>query len=222
MQGMIRNARTVFLLFACLLALRILPLAGIALLIGMQESCTRGCTKTLAQAPEVEQFRLGSPLVDLQLRFPGLSVEQRPFGESQVKITIMPGPMEARNGLGWAVISASRYPELADTRRIIIKLVDEQLAEVRIYYGNEQQLDLDQFLTRAKSKVGIFEGWRRQQGLEDAQVFCDRFFVEAGIDRGENLNEEKLPYIEIGNLELLSKATHRDPDLYPGGSPRKR
>ena len=185
------------------LAIKVAPLC-LALLV--QVSCAKRCTRSLEQAPELRGFHLGTTFTQVQNRFPGFpNLIANEDGSARVNINVasMPGPETVKpSGGGHVLVSASRYPELLGTNRIILEFVDGRLAKMTVFYPKDLKWrSVDEFVQRTSETLNLPDGWETSTSSEDyKRVFCQGFYVRAGIDN-EKYDEEKLPFVEVADTE---------------------
>ena len=182
------------------LAIKVAPLC-LALLV--QVSCAK-CTRSLEEAPELRGFHLSTTVTQLQNRFPGFpNLTANEFGSAKVIISVasMPGPETVKpSGDGNVLLSASRYPELLGTDRIILEFVDGRLATITVFYPKDLKWhSVDEFVQQTSEALDLPDGWETSDSTKDyKRVFCKGFYVRAGIDH-EKYDEEKLPFVEVGD-----------------------
>ena len=185
------------------LAIKVAPLC-LALLV--QLSCAKRCTRSLEQAPDLRGFRLGTTLSQIQNRFPGvpnLTANEFGSGKFTINVTSMPGPETVKpSGGGYVLVSASRYPELLGTDRIILELVDGRLAKITVLYPKDLKWrSVDEFVQKTAETLNLPDGWEASDSTKDYRhVFCKGFYVRAGIDN-EKYDDEKLPFVEVADTE---------------------
>ena len=192
------------------LAIKVAPLC-LALLV--QLSCAKRCTRSLEQAPDLRGFRVGTTLSQIQNRFPGFpNLTPNEFGLSKVILNVNPMAEEAVNpySVGHVLVSASRYPELLGTDRIILEFVDGRLAKIKVFYPKDIKWhSVAEFVQRTSETLNLPDGWNTPNSTEDYRsVYCNGFFVRAGIDN-EKYDEEKLPFVEVGDSAASVQAILR-------------
>ena len=179
----------------------------LALLI--QFGCSRPCTKTLDQAPELRGFRLGTPISEIQSRFnknrlafyPAFPIfRPNRFGFYQVLIVVEPVPESLPNYDYYVVSSSPYYPEFNGTRSIVLQFVDAKLAGIKVYYRDDLNWQsVDEFVKQIAQSLDLPNGWEAPKSSEDYRhCYCAGFFVRAGRD-SEEYNDKKLPFVEVGN-----------------------
>lgn len=175
---------------------RLLVLSLIAL---TYVACSQPCTLTLEQAPELRGFRLGMNLEQIQRRFQGFpNPPANEFGLATVIIDPTARD-EVRPNTGYTFMDASRYPEFNGIDRIYLKIVDDYLAEIEVFYTNDLNWSsVDEFVSRTSEAFNLRGSWKTQN--EDYKSLgCGGFHVYAGIKR-DYLRPDKyarLPYVEL-------------------------
>lgn len=137
---------------------------------------------------------------ELQARFSELpALKANEFGRSQV--VIVPGfSTESPKRLpdGTLVLHTLNHPELRDTSRTMVEMVDGKVSSVKVYYKKDVKWDsVDEFVNRTAEALNIPDGWQFPDGVTDYKsTFCSNFIVRAGID-SEHYQEEKMPFVEV-------------------------
>jgi hypothetical protein len=184
-------------------------------LLLVQFGCSTPCTRNLDQAPELRGFRLGANISQIQSRFLGFpELSPNEFGLAKVIIQASSISEAVKpTGGGYVLVSASRYPEIVGTDKIILEFVDGKLALMKVYYPDDVKWNsVDEFVKKTSESLNLPDGWETPEYTKDYQhVYCKGFFVRAGRDN-EKYDEKKLPFIEVGDTLASIQPSFREID----------
>lgn len=151
----------------------LLALAAMSVALGQsnnERTPNTKCTLTLAQAPEIRGFRLGTRLEQVLARFPGLVIEPPGEFDSRIELVFRDNTSPTLNPRDItpiydrkAYINRSKFTGFEGVDSIYLKFFDGRISFIQVVYdGTTQWKTTAEFVTRISEALGLPNTWQNK------------------------------------------------------------